>query len=90
MTGSDILSRLKQGHSVRVFEALNAALKTVNMSERMSLIHKMDIFEDYSQPQPFPEDLFLRLPRGSPNQAYLMLATKGTGLWHLIIFCVKQ
>ena len=39
----------------------------------------MDLFKDYTHPDPFPVDMFLRLPSGSPNQAYLMLGTKGTG-----------
>ena len=78
-TGSDILSRLKNDYSLKVFEQLNAGLKTKHLSKKMSLIHKMDIFEDYTFPQPFPTDKFLRLPNGSPDQAYLMLGTKTTG-----------
>ena len=42
MTGNNKLLRLKEGHSVRVFEALNAGLKKENTLERISLIHKMD------------------------------------------------
>ena len=49
MTGNDILLRLKEGHSVRVIEPLNTGLKKKNMLERISLIHKMDIFQHYSQ-----------------------------------------
>ena len=79
MAGPDILSLLKKGYSIKVFEALNSGLKRENMSKRMSLRYKMDLFKDYSHPEPFPEDMFLRLPNGSPNQAYLMLGTKGTG-----------
>ena len=79
MTGPDILSLLKKDYSIKVFEALNSGLKRESMSKRMSLMYKMDLFKDYSHPEPFPEDMFLRLPNGSPNQAYLMLGTKGTG-----------
>ena len=79
MAGPDILSLLKKDYSIKVFEALNSRLKRENMSKRMSLRYKMDLFKDYSHPEPFPEDMFLRLPNGSPNQAYLMLGTKGTG-----------
>ena len=78
-TGSDILSRLKNDYSLKVFEKLNAGLKTKHLSKKNSLIYKMDIFEDYTFPQPFPTDKFLRLPNGSPDQAYLMLGTKTTG-----------
>ena len=84
MTGSNVLSRLNQGHLIKVFETLNADLKGKHMSTNMSLRHKMDLFHDYSHPKPFPDDMFLRLPHGSPNQAYLILATKGTGYLPLI------
>ena len=79
MTGPDILSLVKKGYLIKVFEKLNANLKRENMSKRMLLRYKMDLFKDYSYPKPFPKDMFLRLPHGSPNQAYLMLGTKGTG-----------
>ena len=79
MTGTDILKLLKKDYSVKVFERLQTKLKKKSMSKRMSLMNKMDIFKDYSYPQPFPVDKFLKLPNGSPNQAYLMLGTKGTG-----------
>ena len=79
MTGADILRLLKKDYSVKVFERLQTKLKKKSMSKRMSLMNKMDIFKDYSYPQPFPVDKFLKLPNGSPNQAYLMLGTKGTG-----------
>ena len=78
-TGADILSLLKNNYTIKVFERLNSSLKRKKMSKRTSYIYKMDIFKDYSYPQPFPLDKFLRLPDGSPNQAYLMLGTKGTG-----------
>ena len=79
MAGSDIIALLKNHTMFKVFERLNAGLKRKQMSRRVSLMYKMDIFKDYSYPQPFPRDKFLRLPDGSPNQAYLMLGTKGTG-----------
>ena len=90
MSGTDILSRLKQNYSLNVFERLNSRLKTTYLSKRSSLIYKMDIFDDYTFPQPFPPDKFLRLPNGSPDQAYLMLGTKATGKSCLIIISHKQ
>ena len=84
-TGADILLLLKRNYSIKVFERLNSSLKRKKMSKRTSYIYKMDIFKDYSYPQPFPLDKFLRLPDGSPNQAYLMLGTKGTGKYQLFI-----
>ena len=79
LTGTDILSLLKKDYSLKVFERLRTRLKKECMSKKMSLRNKMDIFEDYSHPQPFPMDKFLKLPSGSPDQAYLMIGTKGTG-----------
>ena len=80
MTGPRILSLLKENYSLKVFEKLNTRLKRENMSKRMSLTYKMDIFNDYSYPHPFPTDKFLNLPQGSPDQAYIFLGTKGTGM----------
>ena len=77
--GQSILSLLKNGYLLKVFEKLNTKPKRQQMSKRMYLMKKMDIFKDYSYPTPFPRDKFLKLPDGSPNQAYLMLGTKGTG-----------
>ena len=90
MKGKDILSRLKKDCSLKVFERLHASLKRKYLSKRSSLIHKMDIFEDYTFPQPFPPDKFLRLPNGTPDQAYLMLGTKTTGTSLLIIILIIQ
>ena len=79
LTGDDILSLLKKNYSIKIFQRLNAGLKRQDFSKRMILKLKMDIFEDYSFPQPFPADKFLRLPNGSPDQAYLILGTTATG-----------
>ena len=77
--GDDILSLLKKNYSLKIFERLNTGLKRQGLSKRMMLKLKMDIFKDYSFPQPFPADKFLRLPNGSPDQAYLILGTIATG-----------
>ena len=90
LTGDDILSLLKKNYSIKIFQRLNAGLKRQDFSKRMILKLKMDIFEYYSFPQPFPADKFLRLPNGSPDQAYLMLGTKTTGTSLLIIILVIQ
>ena len=60
-------------------------MKRINMSKRRFLWYKMDLFKDYKYPKPFPSDIFLRLPSGSPNQAYLFLGTKRTGILFIII-----
>ena len=78
--GHELLSFLDKNYSIKVFEKLNAKLKRKTMSKRKYLQSKMDLFEDYSHPKTFPPDMFLRLPLGLPNQAYLILGTKGTGI----------
>ena len=76
---------LEKNFTIKVFEKLHSSMKKINMSKRRFLLHKMDLFKDYSHPDPFPVDMFLRLPLGSPDQAYLMLGTKGTGSLPIII-----
>ena len=83
--GHDLLSFLEKNFTIKVFEKLHSSMKKINMSKRRFLLHKMDLFKDYSHPDPFPVDMFLRLPLGSPDQAYLMLGTKGTGSLPIII-----
>ena len=79
LRGDDILSLLKKNYSSKIFEKLYAGMKRQGLSKRMILKLKMDIFKDYSFPQPLPADKFLRLPNGSPDQAYLILGTAATG-----------
>ena len=79
ITGDTILSLRKKNYSVKVFERLHTRRKREKMSKIMSLMYKMDIFKDYSYPKPFPADKFTKLPHGSPDQAYLILGTTGTG-----------
>ena len=77
--GHELISFLNENSTVKVFERLNSKLKRQNMSRRKFLWSKMDLFQEYSHPKPFPPDMFLRMPLGSPNQAYVILGTKGTG-----------
>ena len=77
--GHELISFLNESYTVKVFERLNSKLKRQSMSKRKFLWSKMDLFQEYSHPKPFPQDMFLRMPLGSPNQAYVILGTKGTG-----------
>ena len=74
----EILSLLKKGFVIKIFEKLYASLKRLKMSKKEWLRHKMDLFEDYEFPKPFPPDMLLKLPR-TPNHAYLILGHQGTG-----------
>ena len=78
--GHDILHLYESNHTVKVFERLSARLKRKNMSKRRYLLEKMDLFQEYSHPKPFPRDMYLRLPDGSPDAAYVILGQKGTGI----------
>ena len=78
--GYELLSMLEKNYTIKIFEKLYSSLRIKKMSKESSLQFKLDIFKDYSSPKPFPKDMFLNLPQGSPNQAYLMLGTKGTGV----------
>ena len=79
LSGHELISFLDQNYTIKIFEKLNSKLKRQNMSKRMYLWSKMDLFQEYSHPKTFPQDMFLRMPLGSPNQAYVILGTEGTG-----------
>ena len=78
-TGDQLMLLYQQNYTIKVFEMLRAELKREFMSRRRALSLKMDLFNEYSHPRPFPADMFLRLPTGSPSQAYLMIGQTGTG-----------
>ena len=79
LTGHQLLFLRKQNHTIKVFDRLYSGLKRANLSKRRALSLKMDLLNEYTHPTPFPTDMFLRLPNGSPNQAYIMLGQIGTG-----------
>ena len=79
LEGHKILSLQAKNHAIKVFEKLPSGLKRENMSRDMLLKLKMDLLKEYGHPKPFPTDKFLKLPSGSPDQAYLILGQKGTG-----------
>lgn len=79
LTGHALLLLREANYTIKVFENLFASLKRTSMSRNKALKLKMDLFKEYAHPKPFPTDMFLRLPYGSPDQAYVMLGQKGTG-----------
>ena len=79
-SGHSILRLYKENYTIKIFETLSASLKRFNMSKRLFLEKKMDLFREYGYPKPFPKDMFLRLPEGkAPDSAYLVLGQRGTG-----------
>ena len=79
LTGHQLLLLRQQNHTIKVFDRLYSGLKRSNLPQRRALSLKMDLLNEYTHPTPFPTDMFLRLPNGSPNQAYIMLGQIGTG-----------
>ena len=79
LTGEEIISLINKNYVIRIFQRLRSSLRRQKMSRRRSLMLKMDLLNEYSHPKPFPKDIFLRLPSGSPDQSYVMLGQKGTG-----------
>ena len=51
---------------------------------KASKIFGLDLLEEYTFPQPMPEDKFYDY-HIETNQAYLMLATEGTGIYLICI-----
>ena len=78
-TGHELLLLWKLNHTVKVFDRLYTGLKRKKLSKKRALSLKMDLLNEYTHPTPFPTDMFLRLPNGSPSQAYIMLGQIGTG-----------
>ena len=78
-TGHQLLLLQQQNHTIKVLEKLNSGLKRTHMSNKEYLALKMDLLNEYAHPAPFPADMFLRLPNGSPDQAYIILGQIGTG-----------
>ena len=77
--GHLILPLYEKNHTIKIFETLSASLKRENMSKTKFLEKKMDLFSEYGHPKPFPKDMFLRLKRGTPDSAYVILGQEGTG-----------
>ena len=78
--GHQILSLYERNYVIKVFNSLSASLKRQNMSKKKYLEKKMDLFKEFNHPKPFPKDMFLRLPEGSPDAAYVILGQRGTGM----------
>lgn len=79
LSAQHILSLMERNYTLKVFERLSASKKRQSLSRKTFLSLKMDLFKEYAHPKPFPKDMFLSLSDGSPDQAYVILAQKGTG-----------
>ena len=79
LQGHEILSLHAKNYTIKVFEKLHSSLKRKHMSPYKVQKLKIDLLKEYGHPKPFPTDRFLKLPSGSPDQAYVILGQKGTG-----------
>ena len=86
LSGHQLLLLRQQNHTIKVFDRLYSGLKRKHLSKRKALSYKMDLLNEYAHPTPFPTDMFLSLPNGSPNQAYIMLGQIGTGKIIIYLF----
>ena len=77
--GHLLLPLYERNYTIKIFERLIASLKRDDMSKKRFLENKMDLFSEYGHPKPFPKDMFLRLQKGCPDSAYVILGQEGTG-----------
>ena len=80
LAGHEILSLYRKNYTIKVFEKLHGRENGASMSKKKWLGMKMDLYEDYDHPKPFPADKHLRLSKKPPTLGYLMLGQKGTGI----------
>ena len=62
-----------------MFEKLRPRKSAFHMSRKKWLTMKMDLFDEYEPPKPFPSDKHLKISKNPPTLAYIFLGTKGTG-----------
>ena len=83
LPGHDILSLHGANYTIKIFQRLkDMRYRRRGMSKRVARGMKLDLLDEYAHPKPFPKDMFLRLPNGSPDrpdQEYLIMGQKGTG-----------
>ena len=76
---SEVKDMIKSGFFVKIFQQLPKDLKGWVDQKRKVEIHGYDLLDEYSFPKPMPEDKFHEYHYDT-SQAYLMLATAGTGM----------
>ena len=78
MNSESVKIALNNGYLVKIFQKLRKDAKgwteDINVAKELML----DLLYEYSLPKPMPEDEFYNF-HVDTNQAYLMLATAGTG-----------
>ena len=77
---SEVKDMIKSGFFVKFFKQLPKHLKGWVDQKRKVNIYGYDLLDEYSFPKPMPEDKFHEYHYDT-SQAYLMLATEGTGMY---------
>ena len=80
LSGHEIMALYRKNYTIKVFEKLHRRQINSHFSKKKWLGLKMDLYDEYDHPKPFPTDRYLRLPDTQPTQAYVMLGQKGTGI----------
>ena len=84
LTSNDVKNAINSGYSLKVFQRLMKNFKGWVEEEYVIKYLKLDLLDEYSYPMPMPNDECYNYHVNS-DQAYLMLATPGTGT-HLVKF----
>ena len=80
LTSNEVKNAINSGYYVKIIQKLIKSSKGWVDEEYEIKYWKLDLFDEYSFPMPMPDDEFLSYHVDS-NQAYLMLATSGTGIY---------
>ena len=77
-TSSQVKDLMSAGYFVKIIQQLPKRLKGWVHGKRALKTFGLDLLDEYAFPQPMPKDKFYDYHEDT-NQAYLMLATEGTG-----------
>ena len=84
---SKVKDIIKAGYFVKVFQQLPKNLRGWVDQNRKAMTYGYDLMDEYSYPKPMPEDKFHEFHYDT-SQAYLMLATAGTGMYPSIFYLI--
>ena len=80
LTSNEVKNAINSGYFVKIMDMLKKSSKGWADEEYEIKYLKLDLFDEYSFPMPMPDDEYLSYHVDS-DQAYLMLATSGTGIY---------
>ena len=80
LTSNEVKNAINSGYFVKIMDMLKKSSNGWADEEYEIKYLKLDLFDEYSFPMPMPDDEYLSYHVDS-DQAYLMLATSGTGIY---------